>query len=168
MMRTAEDLLQELLSLDESHRIEAKRCSQIDRSVMETICAFANEPGLGGGFLLLGVARDPQDLFSNAYVVEGIADSDKLQSDLASQCSCVFNRPIRPRVSVENLNGRPVVVVYVAESPPTDKPIYLSNLGLPRGAFRRVGPTDQEGTEDDLIALYAPRYTQVWLSAAGR
>ena len=110
MMRTAEDLLQELLSLDESHRIEAKRCAKIDRSVMETVCAFANEPGLGGGYLLLGVARDSQDLFSNAYVVEGIADPDKLQSDLASQCSSVFNRPVRPRVSVENLRGKAVVV----------------------------------------------------------
>ncbi len=53
-MRTAEDLLQELTALDESHRIEAKRARQIDRSIMETICAFANEPGLGGGYLLLG------------------------------------------------------------------------------------------------------------------
>jgi ATP-dependent DNA helicase RecG len=58
MARAAEDLLQELMSLDESQRIEAKRCTQIDRSVMETICALANEPGLGGGTLLLGVARN--------------------------------------------------------------------------------------------------------------
>lgn len=154
-MRTAEDLMQELLALDESHRIEAKRSSQIDRSVMETVCAFANEPGLGGGYLLLGVVRDTQDLFSNAYVVEGVSNPDKLQSDFASQCSSVFNRPVRPRVSVEVLNGKTVIVVYVPEAAPTDKPIYLSNLGLPRGAYRRVGPTDQEGSEDDLIALYS-------------
>lgn len=154
-MRTAEDLMQELLALDESHRIEAKRSSQIDRSVMETVCAFANEPGLGGGYLLLGVVRDPEDLFNNAYVVEGVGNPDKIQSDLASQCASVFNRPVRPRVSVESMNGRAVVVVYVPEAAPTDKPIYLLNLGLPRGAYRRVGPTDQEGSEDDLIALYA-------------
>lgn len=155
MIRSAEDLLQELLSLDESHRIEAKRCTQIDRSVMETVCAFANEPGLGGGYLLLGVARDPQDLFNNAYQVVGIENPDKLQSDLASQCASVFNRAVRPRVSVETLHDKTVVVVYVPESAPTEKPIYLSNLGLPRGAYRRIGPTDQEGSEDDLIALYA-------------
>ena len=155
MMRSAEDLLQELLSLDESHRIEAKRSAQIDRSVMETVCAFANEPGLGGGYLLLGVERDPQDLFSNAYQVVGIANPDKLQSDLASQCASVFNRPVRPRISVETLGEKTVIVVYVPEAAPTEKPIFLSNLGLPRGAYRRIGPTDQEGTEDDLIALYA-------------
>lgn len=155
MMRTAEDLLQELAALDESHRIEAKQARQIDRSVMETICAFANEPGLGGGYLLLGVSRDPQDLFTNAYRIEGIDNPDKLQSDLASQCASVFNRPVRPRISVEDLNGKTVVVLYVPEAAPTEKPIFLQNLGLPRGAFRRVGPTDQEGTEDDLVALYA-------------
>lgn len=155
MMRTAEDLLQELMSLDESHRIEAKRSQQVDRSVMETVGAFSNEPGLGGGYLLLGVLRDPQDLFSNAYIVEGISNPDKIQSDLASQCASMFNRPVRPRVSVEELNGKTVIVVYVPEAAPTDKPLYLTSLGLPRGAYRRVGPTDQEGTEDDLIALYA-------------
>lgn len=155
MMRTAEDLLQELAALDESHRIEAKQARQIDRSVMETICAFANEPGLGGGYLLLGVSRDPQDLFTNAYRIDGIDNPDKLQSDVASQCASVFNRPVRPRISVEELNGKTVVVLYVPEAAPTEKPIFLQNLGLPRGAFRRVGPTDQEGTEDDLVALYA-------------
>lgn len=155
MMRTAEDLLQELTALDESHRIEAKQARQIDRSVMETICAFANEPGLGGGYLLLGVSRDPQDLFSNAYKVYGIGQPDKLQSDLASQCASVFNRPLRPRVSVEELNGKTVVVVYMPESASTEKPIFIQSLGLPRGAYRRIGPTDQEGTEDDLVALYA-------------
>lgn len=155
MMRSAEDLLQELCSLDESHRIEAKRASQIDRSVMETICAFANEPGLGGGYLLLGVVADTHDFFGNAYVVEGIENPDKLQSDLVSQCASIFNRPLRPRVSVEALQGKTVVVVYIPEAPATDKPVYLTRLGLPRGAYRRVGPTDQEGTDDDLIALYA-------------
>jgi len=155
MMRSAEDLLQELAALDESHRIEAKRAAQIDRSVMETVCAFANEPGLGGGYLVLGVSRNPQDLFTNSYQVDGIDNPDKIQSDLASQCASVLNRPVRPRVSVEELNGKTVVVVFVPEAAPTEKPIFLQNLGLPRGAYRRVGPTDQEGTEDDLVALYA-------------
>ena len=55
--RSAVDLLRELNALDESLRIEAKTCSKVDKSVMETICVFANEPRLGGGHLLLGVRR---------------------------------------------------------------------------------------------------------------
>jgi ATP-dependent DNA helicase RecG len=155
MARTAEDLLQELMALDESQRIEAKRCTQVDRSVMESVCAFANEPGLGGGYLLLGVERDGHDLFNTAYRVVGVTQPDKLQADLASQCASVFNRPLRPRVSVEALHGKTVLVVEVPEAAPTDKPLFVAKLGLPRGAFRRIGSTDQESSEDDLIALYA-------------
>lgn len=155
MIRSAEDLLQELLAVDESHRIEAKRASQIDRSVMETVVAFSNEPGLGGGHLLLGVERDPDDLFGTSYRVVGVADPDKLQSELASQCASMLNRPVRPRISVEPLRGKTVVVVFVPEAAAAEKPVFLSRLGLPRGAYRRVGSTDQEGSEDDLVALYA-------------
>ncbi len=155
MTRTAEDLLQELLAVDESHRIEAKRASQIDRSVMETVVAFSNEPGLGGGHLLLGVERDPEDLFGTSYHVTGVADPDKLQSELASQCASMLNRPVRPRISVETVRGKTVLVVYVPEAAAAEKPVYLTRLGLPRGAYRRVGSTDQEGSEDDLVALYA-------------
>lgn len=161
-MRTAEDLLQELCAVDESHRIEAKRASQIDRSIMETVVAFANEPGLGGGHLLLGVERDPADLFGGAYRVVGVADPDKLQSDLASQCASMLNRPVRPRIAVETLRGHIVLVVWVPEAAAAEKPVYLTKLGLPRGAFRRVGSTDQEGSEDDLVALYAGQQVEAF------
>jgi ATP-dependent DNA helicase RecG len=155
MMRSAASLLDELRSVDESSLIEAKTGSQIDRAVMQTVCAFANEPGQGGGYLLLGVRPSSQlGLFNGDYEVVGVADTDKMQSDLASQCASVFNKPMRPRIAVETLNGRNVVVVFVPELAPTDKPLFVKNLGLPRGAYRRVGPTDQEGTEDDLVALY--------------
>ncbi len=100
---TATELLQQLNALDESPDIEAKRSSEMGKSVLETICAYANEPGLGGGHLLLGVSSR-KNLFENEYYVEGIEDPDKLQSDLASQCATMFNIPIRPMISVEELN----------------------------------------------------------------
>lgn len=53
-MRSAAELFEELNAVDESNRIEAKRASDVGKSVMETVIAFANEPGLGGGYLLLG------------------------------------------------------------------------------------------------------------------
>ena len=55
MNRTAEDLLQELLSLGASRRIEAPGHARIDRAALRTLCAFANEPGQGGGYLLWGL-----------------------------------------------------------------------------------------------------------------
>jgi ATP-dependent DNA helicase RecG len=155
MNRSASSLLEELRAVDESTTIEAKTASRIDRSVLETVCAFANEPGLGGGYLLLGVSASAQvGLFERSFEVVGVPEPDQAQSDLASQCATSFNRPVRPQVTVERLEGRAVLVVFVPELAPTEKPLFLKSLGLPRGAFRRVASTDQEGTDDDLIALY--------------
>jgi ATP-dependent DNA helicase RecG len=159
--KKAAALLDELRSVDESSTIEAKAASQIDRSVLETVCAFANEPGLGGGHLLLGVTPSTQmGLFSRQYDVTGVLTPDKLQADLATQCATTLNRPLRPQITVETLEGKSVLVVFVPELAPAEKPVFLKSLGLPRGAFRRVGSTDQEGTDDDLIALYQGHQTE--------
>jgi ATP-dependent DNA helicase RecG len=151
MMRSAAELLRELNSVDESSGIEAKRASEAGKSVLETIIAFANEPALGGGYLLLGVERDADS--NQGYRGTGVTDPDKLQADLASQCANQLNLPLRPRMRAESLDGGTVVVVFVPEAATADKPIYLKATGLPRGAFRRIGSTDQRCTEDDLWSL---------------
>lgn len=96
-MRTAKELFAELNSFDENRRIEAKSASAVGKSMMETVCAFANEPGLCGGYLLLGakrtgIAEDGRPI----YEPENIENTDKIQSDLslcAIQCSMsVFAR----------------------------------------------------------------------------
>ena len=63
------NLLERLRAGDESHHLEAKKGSSIDTSILESICAFCNEPGLGGGYILLGVVRDETQLFPD-YIVE--------------------------------------------------------------------------------------------------
>lgn len=153
---TAAELLEDLNLLDEHERIEAKRASETGKSLLETVCAFANEPGLGGGWLLLGVVREEMALFP-AYEVEGIAQPDKLTSDIASQCRDMFNVPLRVDISTENINGKNVVVVFVPEAQPQDKPVFFKAKSLPQGAFRRIGSTDQRCTDDDLAVFYQGR-----------
>jgi len=151
----AYELLQQLNFSDETERIEAKRAQDIGKSILQTLCAFANEPGLGGGWLL-GVARDDMAL-SPGYAVEGIPNPDKLSADLASQCASVFNQRLQVDISTELLDDKPVLVVYVPEAPPQDKPVYIQSSGLPKGAYRRIGSSDQRCTEDDLSILYQSR-----------
>lgn len=153
---TAQELLERLNLLDENERIEAKQANEIGKSLLETVCAFANEPGLGGGWLLLGVAREELALFP-AYEVQGLDQPDKVSADLASQAANTFNRPLRLDIQTEALEGKPVIVVFVPEASPQDKPVYLKAQGLPRGAFRRIGSTDQRCTDDDLLVLYQNR-----------
>ena len=157
---TAAELLESLNLLDEHERIEAKRASEPGKSALETVCAFANEPGLGGGWVALGVAREEMALefaYQAAYEVEGITHPDKLSADIANQCRDIFNIPLRVDISTENIQGKNVVVVFVPEAQPQDKPIFFKAQGLPRGAFRRIGSTDQRCTEDDLAVFYQGR-----------
>jgi ATP-dependent DNA helicase RecG len=153
---TAIELLESLNALDEHERIEAKRAREMGPSILETICAFANEPGLGGGHLLLGVVREENALIPG-YEVVGIDNPDKLSSDLATQCRTGFNMPIRIDIQTEQVAGKIVLVVTIPEAQPAEKPIYFQKRGLPKGAFRRVGSTDQQCTADDLAIFYTDR-----------
>lgn len=153
---TALELLQSLNLLDETERIEAKRASEVGRSLLETVCAFANEPGLGGGWLLLGVTREEQALFPS-YQVQGVPQPDKLCADLATQCRDTFNVPVRIELSTEQVNGLPLVMAFVPEAQPQDKPVFFKSQGLPKGALRRVGSVDQHCTDDDLAVFYQGR-----------
>lgn len=158
---TALELLQSLNLLDETERIEAKRASEAGKSLLETICAFANEPGLGGGWLLLGVVREELALFPS-YQVEGVPQPDKLCADLATQCRETFNLPVRIELSTEQVEGQAVVVAYVPEAQPQDKPVFFKAQGLPKGALRRVGSVDQHCTDDDLAVFYQGRQRETF------
>ena len=138
-MRTAQDLLTELNASDESPRIEAKRARELGKSIMETVIAFANEPGLGGGYLLLGVDWKVDVKGDTRYWAEGVPDPDKMQKDLATQCASMLNVAVRPEMAVERVDGKTVVVAFVPEADTSQKPVYLQATGLPKGAFRRIG-----------------------------
>lgn len=88
-----EELLAELNELGEHAKIEAKTASEVGKSALETVCSFSNEPNLGGGHLLLGVAREKDpDLFGKQpYVVVGVSDPERISSELASRCATEFN-----------------------------------------------------------------------------
>ena len=155
-MKTAQELFEDLNSNDENVRIEAKRASEVGKSIMETICAFANEPDLDGGYLLLGAVRKGFD--ENGFPVyepENIANPDKVQTDIANQCASVFNVRIRPQIETEVVDGKTVIVVRVDEAPASQKPIYFEKRGLPQGAYRRIGSSDQKCTEDDMPVFYS-------------
>jgi ATP-dependent DNA helicase RecG len=157
-MATFEELYQRLLELDEHDTIEAKRASDLGKSVLETISAFSNEPNMGGGHILLGVVRGDRSHYPT-YLVEGIEDTDKIQTDLSSQLQSSFNIPIRASIKVEK--GR-VVVVEIPEASPADKPIFIKKKGKFHGTFRRSGSADVKCTEDDLLVFAEGRSREAY------
>ncbi len=153
---TIDELMEKLRSADESVEIEAKRAEDVGHSILETISAFCNEPLRGGGYIVCGVALSNESLFSD-YQVVGIADTDKLQRDLATRCRDIFNSPVRPQIMVERREGKNIVVAYIPEAQPHEKPIYIKSQGLPQGAYRRIGSTDQHCTDEDIALFYQHR-----------
>lgn len=97
MKNKAKYYIDELNAIDEHVRIEAKQCTdRIDKSVLETVCSFSNEPDLDGGVIIIGI----EDTFDDKtrYAVKGVTNVDKLQNDLATQCADLFNHPVRPAI----------------------------------------------------------------------
>jgi len=85
---------------DEMDRIEAKSAAHgIGKSFLETVSAYCNEPGLGGGYILLGITKNGETR-DFKYLVTGINDPDRLQNEIASQCRQCFSLPIRPIIKV--------------------------------------------------------------------
>ncbi len=160
-MLTFDELWEILTNQDESTEIEAKKASEVGKSCWETISAFSNEPGLGGGYLLLGI-KSSEESDTNHYEIEGIADPDKIQRDLATQCREVFNITIRPQIENATKDGKTIIVAFIPEVEPSERPVYITSRGLPKGAFRRIASTDQKCTERDIELFYKERNAQTY------
>jgi ATP-dependent DNA helicase RecG len=150
------ELWERLGTGDESVSIEAKRASEAGKSVWETISAFSNEPDAAGGYFLFGVAVKDGSLFPD-YEVVGVDDLDKLQRDIATQCRENFSSIIRPDMVASIFNEKRVLVVYIPEALPHEKPVYISTKGPTKGAYRRIGSTDQICADHDLAEFYQSR-----------
>lgn len=150
---TAKELYERLTQADECVWIEAKGEDDTSESLMESVCSFSNEPGLGGGYILLGIGEDKKSK-NNRFIIEGVKDPDKKQLDISTQCASMFNIAVRPRIDVEQLDGKNILKIFVPELPAQQKPLYFQKNGLPQGAWRRIGSSDQRCTEDDLRSFY--------------
>lgn len=141
---------------DETDRLEAKAAQHgIGKSFLETVSSFSNEPGLGGGYILLGVSK--ANSTDGKYSIVGVSDPDKLQIEITSQCRQCFNLPIRPTVKVFPNEKGCMLLVYIQEANAHEKPVYIKSRGLEQGAFRRFGSTDHCCTREDIDLLYQLR-----------
>lgn len=154
---TFEELFSLIQQIDEHERIEVKKSTEkLGNSALETISAFCNEPGLGGGYLVLGLTKNEPGIIPR-YRVTGVADPDKLQNEVVSLCRQNFNISIRPTIEIIQHPQGILLLVYIPEAEPHEKPIYIKSYGLDKGTYRRIGPADLLCTKDDLDILYQQR-----------
>ena len=155
-MQSVESLLAELRLLDEHPRIEAKRAGQVGNSIMQTLCAFANEPGLGGGYLLLGVC-EPDELHDRFWL-DGVTDIDKLLNDIQVNCREQFETPIPVQCEAVVLEDKRIIAVYVPELDAAAKPCVFkgkfdSKNKRKTGVWRRGLNGDYECSQQELEPL---------------
>lgn len=158
-----QQVLERLQSCDECQRIEAKESkSMLGPSSAETISAFSNEPELGGGYLILGLKKNKENASSGRYSIIGVDDPDKIQCELAGVCRSSFNIQICPKISVESIDGKVLVVAFIPESFCREKPVFIKKYGEEKGTYRRIGSSDQKCTAEDLDLLYQLRRQRVY------
>ena len=113
--------------------VEVKQASGgLPRSVLESVCAFANA---GGGLLLLGLTDGdfrPVDI-----------DAPKLAGDLASACADGLVPAVRPEIDVATVEGRAVVAARVEELGHERRPCHVRARGLERGTYLRTHDGDR-------------------------
>lgn len=156
LMQSVASLLAELRALDEHPRIEAKRASQAGSSIMQSICAFANEPGLGGGYLLLGVCEP--DAQHEAFWLEGVADVDKLLNEIQGNCREQFETPIPIHSQTALIEDQRIIALYVPELDAAAKPCVFkgkfdSKNKRKTGVWRRGLNGDYECSQHELEPL---------------
>ncbi|PIR39736.1 MAG: hypothetical protein COV35_00890 [Alphaproteobacteria bacterium CG11_big_fil_rev_8_21_14_0_20_39_49] len=156
MHTSAKELIQQLNQMGEATRIEAKLGSESGKSILETVCAYANEPNQDGGYILLGVTKEDNTLFP-FYKAVGVENPEKIKDDLSSQCASTFSAVIRPQISEEMVDGKCILKILIPEAQATEKPVYFQKTGLPKGAYRRIGASDVKCTDEDLQLLFGNR-----------
>ena len=164
-MLTFDELWELLTTQDESQQIEVKKGSEVGKSCQETISAFSNEPGLGGGYLILGI-QDPTKSQTQQYEIVGVPDPDKIQGDLTSQCNTAFNIPLRPQINLETIDRKTIIIAYIPEASPISKPVYIKSKKQPDGTYRRISSSDVKASDSDFELFYQERQSQSYDTTA--
>ena len=132
--------LLQLEKYKETNRIEAKQAvGGLPRSIWETYSAFANSDG---GIILLGVAERKTD--KTLYAVE-VPDAQRLVAqfwELVNDPRIISKNILhKSDVSVEQVDGKDIVLICVPKACKRDKPIFIGG-NRETGAYYRRGESD--------------------------
>lgn len=114
----------------------------------ETLSAFANG---SGGTLLLGLAEE-----SGFQPTPGF-DPKAIQDALARVCADDVEPPVRAPITIEEVDGTPVVRLDVPELDPLQKPCFVKKRGHHQGSFIRGGDGDRRLSTYEVTQLLSNR-----------
>ena len=116
--------------------VEVKESTRkLPASIVETLSALSNATG---GTIILGLSEANGFVPAPGFHAKGIADA------LATTCATKMMPPVRPEIIFAEYSGEQLVVAYVPECIPRDKPCYIAERGVYHGSFIRVSDGDRK------------------------
>lgn len=142
--------IDQLLSLKENSQLEFKSArGGLPQSLWETYSAFANSEG---GTIVLGVKEKEDGL----YTIEGVNDSNLLLKNfwniINNRQKVSSNILTDGMVSVEQTDGKDIVLIRVPRAERTSRPVYVGSDPR-KGTYRRNGEGDYHCSLDEVLLM---------------
>ena len=134
----------------ENNRIEAKKAlGGLPKSIWETYSAFANTIG---GYILLGVEEYKDKSLHTVDLPEPERLINEFWDIINNKAKVSVNILSYKDVSVEVVDGKHIIVIYVPRAKRYEKPVYIDGNPM-TGSYRRNGEGDYRCTIEDVQAM---------------
>lgn len=133
----------------ETQTLELKKAKDGSPSrIYDTLSSFSNQDD--GGIILFGI--DEQTNYSET----GVYDAQDLQKKVTEQCKDM-EPPIRPLLGAFELDGKVFVTAEIPGLDVSRRPCFYKGKGRLKGAYVRVGDSDEPMTEYEVYSYEAYR-----------
>jgi len=127
--------LSKLVEKGETQGVEFKESLVLKDEIGEAVSAFSNS---GGGLILVGVGDKKE--------IVGVQTGKKTVEDMANYLKTHTDNHVFPKILVEELEGKKIVVVEVSES--KEKPVFFKGR-----AYVRVGASRHKLSASEIRKL---------------
>ena len=150
---TTEELIEKLNYIQkikcETQTIELKSANQgCPKRLYDTLSSFSNQDE--GGIIFFGIDE------KQGYKEVGVYDVQDIQKKINEQC-LQMEPVVRPLLTVAEKNGKFFVTAEIPGLDLTERPCYYQGRGRLKGAYTRVGDSDEPMTEYEVYSYEAFR-----------
>lgn len=133
----------------ETKEIELKKAAQgCPKRLYDTLSSFSNQNE--GGVIYFGIDEE------NDYSLDGVYDAQDLQKKINEQC-LQMEPVVRPVLTVLSMDGKNFVAAEIPGIEISERPCYYRGQGRLKGAYCRIGDSDEPMTEYEVYSYEAYR-----------
>lgn len=133
----------------ETQNLELKSAGvDCPRRLYDTLSSFSNQDD--GGIIIFGIDEN------NNYSESGVYDAQDLQKKINEQC-LQMEPVVRPLLTVVEKDGKSFVAAEIPGIDLAERPCYYKGGGRLKGAYTRIGDSDEPMTEYEIYSYEAFR-----------